>query len=200
MIKHSLLAWLIATAFCCVAMAAGDTSPEEFKMVTRQRSHEIESLADSGDFVAAVKAQNARLLSQSEIELRDELWIKSDSDDDRQAMLSAPVCETLQKFPDRRAVVFNELILVDRRGANVAAYPLTSDYWQGDEEKFLATYDSGRIYYGPVEYDASSDVYAMQISVPVKSGSEVIGVLIAGLRLSYAEARIQGYRSNASSD
>ncbi len=36
-----------------------------------------------------------------------------------------------------------EVFVMDARGLNVAASDVTSDYWQGDEEKFSETFPKG---------------------------------------------------------
>ena len=85
--------------------------------------------------------------------------------------------------------IFNEIFLTDNQGANVTAYPATTDYWQGDEEKFIKSYNDGNgvVFVGPATFDKSTHVYAIQISVPVIYETKNIGVLIAGIRFSHLE-------------
>lgn len=44
----------------------------------------------------------------------------------------------------QQADVYSEAFVTDAKGANVAAYPATSDYWQGDEDKFTKAFASGK--------------------------------------------------------
>lgn len=191
--KTGLFLWLAGLAFCQVTTADNGPVPEEFSIVVKHRSKEVLSLARSQSLVDAVKLQNSRDMSTGEIEKRDAFWQGEASDADRQALLSEAAVKILSEFLVKRGVVFSELILTDKRGANVAASPLSSDYWQGDEEKFFQTFSSAEIYYGPIEHDASTDLYATQIAVPIRDNGETIGVLIAGIRMSYIETRSQGY-------
>lgn len=191
--KTGFLLWLVGLAFCQAAIADGGAMAEEFNIVIKHRSKEVLRLARSQSLVDAVKLQNGQDLSAEEIEKRDVFWQGEASDADRQAMLSEAAVKLLSEFLARRGVVFSEIILTDKRGANVAAFPLSSDYWQGDEEKFVQAFSSAEIYYGPIEHDASTDLYATQVAVPVLDGRETIGVLIAGIRMSYIETRSQGY-------
>jgi hypothetical protein len=87
----------------------------------------------------------------------------------------------------QRNASYGEAFLTDKKGANVAAYPATSDYWQGDEEKFTASFNDGRgkIFIGAVEYDESSNTHAAQVSVPVVDKGKAIGVLIVGVTVDY---------------
>jgi hypothetical protein len=191
--KTGFLVWLVGLAFCHAATADSGPISEEFNIVIKHRSKEVWKLARSENLVDAVKLQNSQALSAGEIEKRDVFWQGEASDAERQAMLSEAAVKLLSGFLAKRGVVFSELILTDKRGANVAAFPLSSDYWQGDEEKFVQAFTSAEIYYGPIEHDDSTDLYATQVAVPVLDGRETIGVLIAGIRMSYIETRSQGY-------
>ena len=85
----------------------------------------------------------------------------------------------------------DEVFLTDNQGANVAAYPPTSDYWQGDEEKWTASYNNGNgvVFIGPLEYDESTQKTQVQISAPVISKDETIGVLVLGVSVDYLQAK-----------
>ena len=74
---------------------------------------------------------------------------------------------------------------MDGRGLNVAASDATSDYWQGDEEKFTETYGKGAggILVGDIEYDESTQTYQGQVSLAIadpETGA-VIGAVTVGL-------------------
>jgi hypothetical protein len=76
---------------------------------------------------------------------------------------------------------------MDRQGALVCASEKTSDYWQGDEEKFTRSYNAGAgaTFIGPSELDSSSGERLVQISVPVRSGTSVIGAMTIGIRVEH---------------
>lgn len=193
-----LISVLFAFLFC-TGGGANDSEPGEFRPILEQQAKALQKLAGSKDIVFAVKKQNVESLSEDEVIRRDRIWLGGD-DDVRRAMLDEKTSRLLEKIISKRRAVYSELILVDKSGANIAAYPLPSDYWQGDEEKFIQPYTRARTYYGPLEFDESSEMKAMQVSVPVYDSDKVIGVLIGGVRLSYAEARSYGVRPPASDD
>ena len=60
---------------------------------------------------------------------------------------------------------------------------MTSDYWQGDEAKFKRSFNSGQgqIFVDEVEFDESSQVYVVQVSVPVMDGDRAIGAITFGI-------------------
>jgi hypothetical protein len=78
--------------------------------------------------------------------------------------------------------IYREMILTDRHGRLIAASNPTTDYFQGDEDWWLATFDDGRrgrVSIGDVRWDPSASAYAIEISAPVNAiGDEsVAGVL-----------------------
>lgn len=83
-----------------------------------------------------------------------------------------------------KSKLYAEAFLCDRQGAVVALYPRTTDYWQGDESKFSASFNDGQgqVHIDPLKFDESTQVYAVHVSVPVMFEGQTIGVLIVGLR------------------
>ena len=71
----------------------------------------------------------------------------------------------------------------------MAAFPPTSDYWQGDEEKWSESFNDGegRVFIGPLEFDESTKTTAVQISMPMIHFGETIGVLVVGVTVDYLE-------------
>jgi len=105
-------------------------------------------------------------------------------------MSSSAIGKFLSSVIKNNADKYNEMFLTDNQGANVAAYPLTSDYWQGDEDKFINAFNNGdgKVYIGDLEFDESTKVNAIQISVPVSYGNKAIGVLVIGVKVDHIEA------------
>ena len=78
-----------------------------------------------------------------------------------------------------------EVFVMDARGLNVASSAITSDYWQGDEAKWIDTYMKGAdaIHVSEVEFDESAQTYQMQVSMSVTdpASGAVIGAVTFGL-------------------
>jgi len=142
--------------------------------------------------VRAVDAQNAKNISLDQIKKDDQEWI--DSKDVQSSLMRLITTNDVAKYLQRRvdnndAIV--EAFVTDNKGANVAAYPATSDYWQGDEEKWSASFNNGdgQLFIGPLELDASTNKTLVQISTPVFRGQETVGVLILGVSVDYLSAQ-----------
>lgn len=76
---------------------------------------------------------------------------------------------------------------MDNKGLNVAQSEITSDYWQGDEEKWQDTYLKGPSAYliGEIEEDESTQMFQSQISHSVvdPSSGKVIGAITIGVNV-----------------
>ena len=77
---------------------------------------------------------------------------------------------------------YAEAFVTDSRGAIVCMTRRTSDYWQADEEKWTRAWAAGKggVFVSAVERDASTGADLMHISVPIRVGERVVGVLVAG--------------------
>ena len=150
---------------------------------------EIKSIAAKPEIIEAVKASNARLLSKEQVLELDEKWIKlkgrlPEADQIKNSKASA-VLATEMKMQS----YFKEAILTGNQGETVAMNIVTTDYWQGDEEKFTAIFDTNLPSRKPdshisrARWDDSTKAMIAQVSVPVYDGDYMIGTLTVGVDL-----------------
>ncbi len=155
----------------------------------------VTQMAMSDVVLEATRSQNNKHLTPAEIRDRDNQWKASgELTEFKTSLQTSDVGKLFKNKVDWPDSVYSEMFLTDNQGANVAAYPATSDYWQGDEEKWIASFNrgSGKVFIGPVELDESTGIRGVQISVPVLDGKKTIGVLIVGVKLSFvAESMIK---------
>ncbi len=150
---------------------------------------EIKSIAAKPEIIEAVKASNARQLSKEQVLELDEKWIKlkgrlPEADQIKNSKASA-VLATEMKMQS----YFKEAILTGNQGETVAMNIVTTDYWQGDEEKFTAIFDTNLPSRKPdshisrARWDDSTKAMIAQVSVPVYDGDHMIGTLTVGVDL-----------------
>lgn len=170
-----------------------DISASELEELLRVKTRSIQHMALNPVVVQAVKRQNGDGLSLDEIKRRDEKWSASDRMTPFKTELQTSAAGRFLEQQIGRTEHFNEAFATDNQGANVAAFPATSDYWQGDEDKWSQSYKNGagEVYLGPLEYDDSSRAYAVQVSAPVLDRGRTIGVLVVGVTLKYLERKQQ---------
>jgi hypothetical protein len=167
-------------------------SKSELRELLKVKIRSVEYLAFNPVMTDAVEQQNAESLSMETIKQRDAEWRSTDELTPLKRSLEQSKAGKFLKRHVSYNPAFNEAFLTDNQGANVAAYPATSDYWQGDEEKWTESFNGGegQLFLGPVERDESTDTDAVQISYPViDEQGQTIGVLVVGVNLSYIKDR-----------
>jgi hypothetical protein len=141
-------------------------------------------LTTDGVWVAAVAAQNAKAVSLDEIKKLDAQWQKAEEElpiqQDMLGNASAKACLVLAK----RLPAIREVFVMDNQGANVGQNAITSDYWQGDEDKWAKSFNGGKggIDVGKVKFDQSANVSLQQVSLPIiAADGSVIGAVCFGI-------------------
>jgi hypothetical protein len=139
--------------------------------------------------VAAVKAENAKRKSLSEIKSLDSKWKATAGIADYMNAMMESVCGKHLREIQNSEVFYAELFVMDNLGANVCMSDKTSDYWQGDEAKFKESYKggAGAVHVSNVKFDDSTQAYLVQVSVPVKDDGKVIGAITIGVDVDKAE-------------
>ena len=140
--------------------------------------------------IDALRKQNDdhRLLTQTDIETLDARW-RAETLSVDQPLIDELLANELSRFLYDIQVqhhgLFTEIFVVDNRGLNVGQSGVTSDYWQGDEDKWQRTFLVGpdAIFIGGVEEDESTQQFQSQVSIAIADpqtglaiGSITVGV------------------------
>ena len=133
--------------------------------------------------VKAVKEENAKGKSLAQIKQMDEKWLGHPGIADYMQALMESECGQHLRTIQKSAPYYAEIFVMDNQGANVAMTDKTSDYWQGDEDKFTKSFNggAGAIHVSDVKFDDSTQAYLVQVSVPVKDGDKAIGAITIGI-------------------
>ncbi|MCO8145305.1 hypothetical protein NHN26_08705 [Rhodovulum tesquicola] len=163
------LAPLLAVVTAPVAHA-GDFDAQ----LTAYLEKSVRPWATAPIIIDAIKAQNAHTggYDQARIDELDLVWRAQVGAADSPLitpMLASPVSDYLREQSAATGGQMTEIILMDAIGLNVAVSEVTSDYWQGDEEKHSHTYAIGpdAIHFGEIEFDESTQRYQVQISFTI---------------------------------
>lgn len=156
------------------------------KMVAARR------LAEDPLLIREVVLQNGRGISLDEIKQHDADWQAGRNAEFKEKVLTSNASRVLSKRVRGNRMIYGEAFLCDLQGALVGAFPATSDYWQGDEDKFTECLkgEAGVEHIGEIAYDESAGSYLIQVSVPVYAdpknkddlSRKPIGVLVVGLK------------------
>jgi hypothetical protein len=175
------------------ANAQQDISRSELEELLRVKVRTVQHMALNPLLVRATRKQNASGLAAEEITRRDTAWRATKELTPFKLSLQTSPAGRFLKQQVERSTSFNEAFLTDNQGANVAAYPATSDYWQGDEDKWSEAFNGGdgRIYIGALALDESTNTVAAQVSAPVLDRGKTIGVLVVGVTINYLQTKRQ---------
>jgi translation elongation factor EF-Ts len=136
----------------------------------------------------AVVASNSAVETPDEIRRRDTMWIANRRDPRRQAIVTAPCSDRVRELVKEDSLIV-EAFVMNNRGTLVCSIAETSDYWQGDEPKWLRTFVEGKeAFVEEPAFDVSTGKYAIQVSVPVLDGPKRIGAVTLTLKLNRQDA------------
>ena len=187
----------ISALFLAALLAPGlvaaqeDIDQSELQELLRIKMRTVQHMALNPELIQAVRRQNAEHLDLNTIKQRDAEWKATKKLTPLKRSLQENSAGQMLKRYVSRNPSLNEAFLTDNQGANVAAFPATSDYWQGDEEKWTASFNdgAGKLFLGPVERDESTNTLAVQVSAPLFHQGETIGVLVVGVTLDYLNTK-----------
>jgi len=137
----------------------------------------LESAFQEPATLAALAEAGTEMTPEQRKEL-DDAWPTMDPNAEPMAkVLTNAVSGRLQSLMGRHPWP-REILLTDRFGQLVAATGRTSDFYQADEEWWQRAYrgGQGRLYVPPVGYDKSSDVWSVDLCIPVIRQGQVLGV------------------------
>ncbi|WP_205910408.1 hypothetical protein [Rhizobium sp. FKL33] len=160
-------------------------SPEVIKEVQGWLQTEIVQLS--------VKARNKNGgdLDQTGIDELDKSWRAEREADDQPliaATMSSPLSIYLSRIQGRSLGLYAEIFVMDEHGLNVGQSSITSDFWQGDEDKFQKTFDVGNdaLFIDEPEWDDEFKIWRSQASMTLsdKDGGGKIGAVTIEFNLT----------------
>ena len=174
-----------------LVVAQEEIDQGELEELLRTKLRTVQHMALNPVLIQAVRRQNAEGLGINSIKQRDDDWKESKKlTPFKRSLQENSSGKMLRRYVSRNPSL-NDAFLTDNQGANVAAFPATSDYWQGDEEKWTESFNdgAGQLFLGPVERDESTNTLAVQISAPLFHQGETIGVLVVGVTFDYLNSK-----------
>lgn len=164
----------------------------QVKQTAQARMPLAQRLARDGAVVKAVQASNALREDLAAVKKKDQAWAHDPRL--RAEVLGRPCSARLRELvADDPFVV--EAFVMDERGALACATVATSDYWQGDEAKWQKTFQQGLpAFIDEPALDASTGVYALQLSVPMAEGERRIGAVTVTLKLRLGPGGVEAVK------
>jgi hypothetical protein len=180
------------TASASAPVSAGIITPEFVEGLRLQLQQPVTILS--------VTSSNKRHegVQQAEIDTLDAAW-KSEAKSDDQPLiaeiLSSPLSSYLLYTQAKSAGLFTEIFVMDKFGLNVGQSSVTSDYWQGDEDKFQKTFQVGpdAVFIDEPEYHDETRTWRVQVNITVidPASKAAIGAATAEINLTELQRRLQ---------
>jgi len=184
---------IAASAMIGLAAPALAQDSEYTAQLTELASGKLHDIAQDPALVSAIMAQNQQTAGydQAKIDALDKQWRAEVDAADKpliNATLGTEASQYLSKVQADSAGLFTEIFATDAKGLNVAQSTITSDYWQGDEDKFSKSFGVGAdaVFLGEIEQDESTQAYQSQVSITITdpASGAPIGSITAGIDLS----------------
>lgn len=185
------LSGLVAGLFLAAQGASAATN--EFESQLRAlATGDLAQIAQSAVVLDAMRVQNTAhaALTQAEIDALDTQWraeVGAGSTPLIDGILTNAASVWLRDMKESMGGLVTEVFVIDAKGLNVAQSDVTSDYWQGDEDKWLMSHamPEGTIHLGEVERDESTQAYQSQVSFPIYDPitQEPLGTVTVGVNL-----------------
>jgi hypothetical protein len=161
--------------------------------VRKMAENGLREWASHPTIVGSVRAQNQnnRGMSPEQIATLDRRWrseVASPSKPMVQALMANVLSSFLSLKKRRSNGLITEIIVMDEHGLNAGLSDMTTDYWQGDEDKWRKTYleGPGSIHISRIMRDESTGHLQSQLSLPVvdPDSGKAIGAVTIGIDIS----------------
>lgn len=154
--------------------SAADTPPDPETLITKEVIQSVGTWLSNPIVALSVNTQNdlRGSLSQADIDALDKQWRAEREAADKpliSATLSAPLSVYLLRVQAGSLGLYPEIFVMDANGLNVGQSSITSDYWQGDEDKFQKTFPNGTdaVFIDAPEWDEDKKIWRAQLNVTV---------------------------------
>ncbi|WP_417432000.1 hypothetical protein [Kiloniella sp.] len=176
-----------------------DLCPTDEKQPTAAEEQRLADLAELyvsfGDLQAVIVQQaleNREGNSQTDNELldrkkqQDATWIEVRKNNKKTetpfmaSILGNGLSKELKRIKKRSKGIISEVFVFDDQGYILGLSEITSDYWQGDEQKYNRIFkDNKRINFSRIQFDSSTRKFQISVTMPIfnpETGQKIAGI------------------------
>jgi len=172
-VKNVLRSLLLGAALLPATEAVAQTGPGAAR-VDNAVIDKVRAYLASDIVQLSVNDQNRRYSKRSDAEMAalDDQWRRETEAKAKpliSATLSNPLSAYLTRIQAHSNGLFTEIFVMDSKGMNVGQSSVSSDYWQGDEDKWRKTYAAGfgAIFVDEPEYNDELRAWVVQLNMSV---------------------------------
>lgn len=195
---RSRVSLLAVVGIVCFAGSQASRAEPQKSLVTPAVLKEIQELLMGDIVMLSVKNQNVKYkdLSQERIDALDQQWRAETKQEDQpliSATLSNPLSSYLTRVQAHSVGLYSEIFVMDKNGLNVGQSNISSDYWQGDEDKFQKTFSVGAnaVFIDEPEIKDEIGAWCVQVNMSLadQASGNVIGAATVEVNLTELERR-----------
>lgn len=161
------------------------TSAEPLKtsdILDNDFDNEITKILDNEIVLKSIQIQNInhKDLTQDGIDKLDKKWREQTKIKNQpliSSLLNRPLSVYLTRIQAHSGGIYNEIFVMDNKGLNVGQSAMSSDFWQGDEDKWQKTYlkSANQKFIDKPEFNESRQVWVVQYNIAItdKEGKNV---------------------------
>lgn len=182
------------------AIRSATAAPEVAGLVTDGLVADLRAAMTSPVALLLVRAQNARHkgMPQERIDALDKQW-RAERKADTQPLVAQlygnPLSAYLTRLQADSAGLYTEIFVMDAVGLNVGQSAVTSDYWQGDEDKWQKTFLVGpdAVFIDEPEFHEETRTWRVQVNLSIADPDTGAAIGAATVEVNLTElARRQG--------
>jgi hypothetical protein len=187
MLRRLIIFIIIGFVLIIVSMSYALSKTSD-PLIDRLINTELSDIVKNDLVIACVKSSNKMPpKSLEEMVQLEKQWRSSEPDNPLiKKVLNNPCSDYLRKVQKTDKRLYLELFIMDKQGSIIAGSNKTSDYWQGDEAKFVEAFADGKgsIFIDKLDFDVSTNSFQVQISLPVidPATKEAIGTMTVGIK------------------
>ena len=177
--KHRLLLTVFSLLTPISAFAWQPTSDDVNTLIDSDVRKEIKEILQNELVIKSIQNANEKYkdLTKEGLDELDGLWRSQTKSEDQYfiaAVLSNPVSAYLTRVQAHSKGLYGEIFIMNDKGVNVGQSTITSDYWQGDEMKWQATFllGYGAVFIDEPEKNEATNTWVVQYNVAISDESE----------------------------
>jgi len=171
---------------CDIALAAESLDMKQLaaQLVEKKKAY-IQSTAQNALLIRTLENHRTQLQTLDLILRAEQTWLKKPKEKRPPYIFQDAEANALMASLRAKTPEISEIIITDANGATVYGSPNPSDFWQGDEEKFIQPAIKLLPHVGAIQFDESTQTYQVQLSAPIinPDTNRFLGVFIAGIEL-----------------
>jgi hypothetical protein len=184
-----------AAASLSLLLSAGTAAADEW-LIRDYLVDEIRQWSNSPVVLLTLEASNQRYagLDQAGIDALDAQWRAEREVEDQPlvtAVLSSPLSSYLTKIQARSRGLYTEIFVMDARGLNAGQSAVTSDFWQGDEDKWLKTFQVGpdALFIDAIEVNEETGTENAQVNLSIAQDGKIVGAITVEINVTELRRR-----------